>query len=308
MTRCLVIGGNGFVGSYVVDELVATGHEVTVFDRFSGGERRYDATPAREISGDFLNVGQVEQAVAGQDVIFHLLSTTNPASAEADPLLDVRTNVTSSIELFRLAAAARIEHLYFVSTGGAIYGEQAQDVVDENAMPLPISPYAIGKLSIERYLAYFRRVQGLRSTVLRLSNPYGPRQSPTRKQGVIPIFLRQIALGEPVTVFGDGSMERDYIYVADAARMLVAPLGRQSPHDLYNVGSGRSFSINEIIDSIRRITGIDPAVRFMPAPPTFVQHIALSTERFRAAFGETTDLTDLDEGVRRTWQTMVEAR
>ncbi|WOF22358.1 NAD-dependent epimerase/dehydratase family protein [Microbacterium betulae] len=305
MTRCLVIGGNGFIGSYVVDELVAAGHEVTVFDRFSG-LRRFRADPVREVAGDFLNVGDVEDIVAGQDVIFHLLSMTNPASAEADPLLDIRTNVTASIELFRVAAEASVGHLYFVSTGGAIYGEQPTNVVDEDATPLPVSPYAIGKLTIERYLDYFRRVHGLQSTILRLSNPYGPRQSPTRRQGVIPIFLRNLASGRPITVFGDGSMERDYIYVEDAAKMLVAPMAGGGRHAVYNVGSGRSHSLNEIIASIRRVTGIEPVIERKPTPPTFVQHIALSTDRYRSDFGEPTRLVDLDEGVRRTWTTMTE--
>ncbi|GAA4777020.1 NAD-dependent epimerase/dehydratase family protein [Microbacterium gilvum] len=301
MSRVLVIGGNGFVGSYVVDELVRAGHEVTVFDRFSGAQR-FAERPHRVIAGDFLNVGDLEAAVSGQEIVYHLLSTTTPASAERDPLLDIRTNVTGSIELFRIAAETSVQHLYFVSTGGAIYGEQDDVIVDETALPQPISPYAIGKLAIENYLAYFERVHGLRSTVLRLSNPYGPRQSPTRKQGVIPIFLRNVSLGMPLTVYGDGGMERDYIYVEDAARLLTTPqLVGGGEHHVYNVGSGHSHTLDEIIDSIRRVTGVEPRIEHRPAPSTFVEHIALSTDRFDRDFGAVAPLVDLDEGVRRTW-------
>lgn len=305
MTRCLVVGGNGFVGSYVVDELVAAGHEVTAFDRFSG-EQRFTASGVRAIAGDFLNTGELGAALRGHDVVYHFLSTSNPASAESDPLLDVRTNVTGSIELFRMAAERGVGHVYFASTGGAIYGDQTTPVVDETAMPEPVSPYAIGKLTIERYLDYFRRTHGLESTVLRLSNPYGPRQNPNRRQGVIPIFLRSLYREEPLTVFGDGSMVRDYIYVEDLARMVVRPLGRRSAHRLFNLGSGVPHSLDEILEAISRVTGREPRVERREAPRTFVRRIALSVERYRAEFGDPGPLVDLDEGIRRTWREIEE--
>lgn len=305
MTRCLVIGGNGFVGSYVVDELAAAGHEVTAFDRFSG-DIRYTAPGVRHVSGDFLNTGELADVVAGHEVVYHLLSTTNPATAEADPLLDVRTNVTGSIELFRIAAHAGVRHVYFASSGGAVYGDQPTAVVSETAIPQPVSPYAIGKLSIERYLSYFRRTSGLDSTVLRLSNPYGPRQNPNRRQGVIPIFLRGLHRGEPLVVYGDGSMIRDYIYVEDLARMIVRPLGHDAPHDLYNLGSGVAHSLDEILDAIARVTGTQPQVVRRPAPSTFVERIALSVDRFHADFGAPVAPLSLEDGIRRTWDDIVE--
>lgn len=299
--KCLVIGGNGFVGSHVVDELVALGHEVTVFDRFSGGAK-FTAAGVRQLAGDFMNVGELADALNGQEIVYHLLSMTNPASAEADPLLDVRTNLSGSIELFRLAADAGVQHMYFVSTGGAIYGDHGLDLITEDVNALPISPYGIGKLAIEGYLHYFRRMRGLNSTVLRLSNPYGPRQHPLRRQGVIPIFLRNLSVGAPLSVFGDGSMIRDYVYVSDAAKMIVAPLGRTTNHDLYNVGSGVAHSVSEILDAVRNVTGIDPVIEHRPVPPTFVHRVALDVERFRTDFGMPTPLVHLEEGIARTWQ------
>ena len=151
MAECLVVGGNGFVGSHVVDELVANGHSVTVFDRFSSSTTAYSAPGVRRIIGDFQNHAELRAALAGQQYLFHFLSTTTPATSEDDPTLDVRTNITASIDMFDLAADSGIESVYFASTGGSIYGDQNDHVLSENALPQPVSPYAIGKLAIEGY-------------------------------------------------------------------------------------------------------------------------------------------------------------
>lgn len=304
--RCLVIGGNGFIGSHVVDELVVMGHEVTVLDRFSRPQK-YESSPVRKVAGDFLNRGDLAIALRGQDVVYHLLSMSTPVSAEADPLIDVRTNVVGSIEMLQLAADNDIETVYFASSGGAIYGDRGNSVgaVDESVAPQPVSPYAIGKLTIERYLEFFRRTRGLRSVVFRISNPYGPRQDPMRKQGVIPIYLRNLHRGDPIVVYGDGSMERDYVFIEDLARMIVAPLGRSAPHNLYNVGSGVSHSLAEIVDAVQRASGTKARIEYREAPPTFVNRIALSVDRYRRDFGEVTPLASLDEGICRTWAGIV---
>ncbi|GAB2465058.1 NAD-dependent epimerase/dehydratase family protein [Xylanimonas ulmi] len=296
----MVIGGNGFIGSHVVDALIEDGHEVTVFDRFDD-DPTYVGAPAAEIVGDFLNNGDVRGAVKGQDVIYHLLSTTTPATAEEDPLIDVRTNIPGSIDLFREAVDAGVGHVYYASSGGAIYGSHTEGAVSEEAVAAPVSPYAIGKLAIEQYLAYFERKHGLRSTVFRISNPYGPRQHALRRQGVIPIFLRNLADGRPLTVFGDGTMVRDYIYVTDLAAMLVTPLGRDAAHRVYNLGSGTGHSINEIIDGIHQATGIEPTLVRQQVPSTFVDRITLDVSRFHAEFGAIANPTTLLDGIVATW-------
>lgn len=298
--RCVVIGGNGFIGSHVVDELIRKGHEVTVFDRFDD-DPTYVGTPVREIVGDFLNNGDVKGAVSGQEVVFHLLSTTTPATAEEDPLIDVRTNIPGSIDLFRAAVDAGVGHVYYASSGGAVYGSHTQGAVSEEAVAAPVSPYAIGKLAIEQYLAYFERKFGLRSTIFRISNPFGPRQHPLRRQGVIPIFLRNLADGRPLTVYGDGSMVRDYIYVTDLAEMLVTPLGRDTSHRVYNIGSGTGHSVNEIIAGIREATGLEPTLVRKDVPSTFVDRITLDVTRFHEEFGAVVEPTALLDGIQATW-------
>jgi UDP-glucose 4-epimerase len=304
---CLVVGGNGFIGSHLVDELVGRGHRVTAFDRFGRRSAQFTSEGVRAVAGDFLNTADVRAAVAGQEVVVHMLSTTDPATAEDDPTVDVRTNLLSSIELFRACSEAGVRRVVFASTGGAIYGDQDVRTFSEQSPTLPVSPYAIGKLAIENYLRYFRRKFGLDSISVRISNPYGPRQNPDKRQGVIPIFLRRLADGLPVTVYGDGSMVRDYVYVADVAAMVADVATGDPRHDLYNLGSARGTSLGEIIHEIAAVTGRELDCRYEPAPSTYVDHVTLATERFEAEFASR-PTTSLAEGIRLTWEDIIRDR
>lgn len=301
MANCLVLGGNGFIGSHLIDQLVSLGHEVTCFDRPTENKPTYTSTGVRVQFGDFMNDADIEAAVKGQDFVFHLISTTTPATAEDDPGFDVKTNVSASIDLFNACAEAGVKRLLFASTGGAIYGDQDKKTFSETDQTLPISPYAIGKLTIENYLRYFKQKKGLDYTVFRISNPYGTRQNPVRKQGVIPIFLRKIALGEPITIIGDGSMVRDYIFVGDVVSMIAATLEKPRNHDTYNIGSGTGETLRELVELVRGITGIDFKIEHVDKPVTYVDHVTLNTDRYQNEFGLTVQTT-LEEGIRKTWR------
>lgn len=305
MARCLVVGGNGFLGSYLVDELVERGHEVTVFDRFSASTVSYTSDGVRQVVGDYLSGAELRAALEGQEYLFHFLSTTTPATAEDDPTLDVRTNVLQSVELFDLAVQAGILKVYFASTGGAVYGNQPDGGVTEMALPAPVSPYAIGKQAIEGYLRYFHRKHGLESVSFRISNPYGPRQHANKKQGVIPIFLHHIAQGLPIEQFGDGSMVRDYIYAADAASMIASTVGISTVYEVYNIGSGQGTTLREVLHLAREVTGREVAVVRRDQPSTFVQRSVLDISRYRSEFGDTAFLS-LREGMELTWNATIE--
>ena len=306
MTSCLVIGRNGFIGSHVVDALASRGHDVSAFDRFGNVPIQFVAQGVRVISGDFLNVSDVRSAVAGHDVVLHLLSTTDPATSENDPTLDLRTNVAASIELFRACVDAGTSHVVFASTGGAIYGDQDKSLFDEDDLTLPVSPYAIGKLAIENYLRYFQRKHGLESTIFRISNPYGPRQNPRKRQGVIPIFLRKLAEGRPATILGDGSMIRDYLYVADLAEMIAEASTQRPRHQVYNLGSGQGVSLDDLVSTINEATGRELATVHEARPATFVDHVILDVRRFEAEF-HSRATTPLLSGVRLTWEEVARA-
>jgi UDP-glucose 4-epimerase len=300
VANVLVIGANGFIGSHLVDSLVENGHRVSAFDRFRSDKPTFTSRGVRMIVGDFLSRADIETAVAGQDFVLHFLSTTTPASAENDPTLDIRTNIAQTVELLEACVAAGVRHFYFASTGGAIYGSQGKSEYSEADRAAPISPYGIGKLTLENYLSYFKVKHGLSSTIFRVSNPYGTRQRADRKQGLIPIALRQIVLGQPVVRLGDGSMVRDYIYVNDLVQMITSVVGRRTRHFLYNMGSGHGHSVNEVIDSLRRVTGQPFKINVAEKPPTFVDRVVLDTRRWRDEFGEL-EITPLDIGVKKTF-------
>lgn len=285
MAECLVLGANGFIASHLVDALVARGHSVRSFGRLSG-EPTYNSSPMVEFQvGDFLNEGDLTAALEGIEYVFHFISTTTPISAENDPLIDLDTNVRMSIKLFELCASASIKKVIFASTGGAIYGQTDTRLQSETDAPQPVSPYAIGKLSIEHFLRYFKVKKGLDSVSFRISNPYGERQPLNRKQGVIPIFLQHITDNQPLTILGDGSMVRDYVYVKDVVSMIADVFERPMQHGLYNLGSGQGASVNELVQAIEDITGKTAEISHQPVPSTFVHHVVLNTDRFEEEFG-----------------------
>jgi UDP-glucose 4-epimerase len=304
MSRVAVIGANGFIGSHLVDELVAEGHEVTAFDRFRDNSSNFASTNVRHVRGDFMNRADLEEAVQAQDMVFHFLSTTSPATAERDPLLDIRTNLTQTIELINACAQAEVSRFYFASSGGAIYGPQGKISYSETDAPKPVSPYAIAKLSIEHYLDYFRVTHGLQSTIFRISNPYGTRQKKDRLQGLIPIALRQATAGLPITRFGDGSMIRDYVYVEDLVKMIARVVAGQPKHHVYNLGSGLGYSVNEVLAAVEQSVGNPIHIVEAAVPSTFIDQVVLDVTRFQNEFGWMPS-TSLLEGVGHTLQDMI---
>lgn len=302
MSRCLILGANGFIGSHLVDKLVEQGEDVRAFDRFGEGKTRFNNNGSIElVSGNFLNRSDLSAALEGSEYVFHLVSTTTPATAENDPLIDIDTNIRMSVELLEECVEHKIKKIIFASTGGAIYGDvDTKEPIKETTNPQPVSPYAIGKLTIEHYLRYFNRKFNLPTLTFRISNPYGQRHSPVNRQGVIPIFLHQIANAEPIVRLGDGSMVRDYLYIDDVAD-LVAKTFKNAKQPLYNLGSGQGVSLNELIEVIKRVTGREIKIEGKPKPPTFVQSVVLDTSLFKNEFGLSPQ-TSLEDGIKKTWE------
>lgn len=306
----LALGAGGFIGSHLVDALVARGYRVRALDRFVPDVptqfRPHDLI--EKISGDFLNRGDLASALRGVDHVVHLVSTTNPATAENDPLIDIETNIRGSVQLFELCAQADVKRVVYASSGGTVYGDVVGSApIKETDPTQPVSPYGIGKLCVENYLRYFARKRGLRSTTFRIANPFGERQPFWNRQGVIPIFLEAITSNQPLTVMGDGSMLRDYVYVTDVTAMIADSLAREPRHEVYNLGSGVGVSVNEIVRTIEHVTGIAAIVEHVPVPPTFVHSSVLDMSRYQEEFGDRRSVP-FSEGIRHTYDYLKKVR
>jgi UDP-glucose 4-epimerase len=294
------LGANGFIGSHLVDALVEQGDTVRAFGRQEEQPAYSESKQVEPLIGDFLNSTDLKTALVGIDVVYHLISTTTPAASDDNPTVDIDTNVRMGVELFKLCVEAGVKRVFFASTGGAIYGENPHPPYSETDATNPVSPYAISKLTLENYLRYFRRKHDLRSVALRISNPYGERQPLHRKQGVIPIFLENIAQDKPLTVLGNGSMVRDYVYVKDVAHMIVKLSHGNPKHEVYNIGSGVGMTVNEIVAMAEQVSGKTANIIHQPAPPTFTHTAVLNTSRFVDEFGAL-PLTNLEDGMRTTY-------
>ena len=254
---CIIYGGGGFIGSHICDGLLKKGYKVTVFDKinFSHANISQLDHDINIIEGDFNNEIDLYNSLDNIDYVFHLVSSTLPASSNANPVYDAETNLISSLRLFNEVINRGIKKVVFISSGGTIYGIPEQVPIPETHPRRPLCSYGIIKKTIEDYLFMFNHLNGLKYNVFRLSNPYGERQNPLYAQGLIPVFIRKILLGETIDIWGDGSVERDYVYIKDIVPVLVNSLENQDNKGIYNLGSGKGYRINELIKMMEEITG-----------------------------------------------------
>jgi UDP-glucose 4-epimerase len=265
--RCLVLGGRGFIGSHLVDALLARGHFVRCFDRphvAPLGEAHLSNPNFELYEGDLVSEADVTEALVGCEVCFHLVSTTLPKSSNADPVFDVESNVLGTVRLLTHAIKSGLKKVIFVSSGGTVYGVPTQLPIPETHPTNPVCSYGISKLAIEKYLGLFNQLHGLDYTVLRIANPYGERQRTHASQGAVAVFLGKVLRGEPVEIWGDGSVVRDYIYIADVVDALLIALERTSSEHVFNIGAGRGHSLNEVLDAIENVTGRAADRHYLP--------------------------------------------
>lgn len=303
MTKCLIFGGNGFIGSHLAVGLIKRGYGVKVFDNFKSGMMNLDTVidKIEVIKGDFFNESDVCNALKDVDYVFHYISTTTPATAIKDPIYDIESNIIDSVKLFQNAVNNNVKKIVFSSSGGTIYGETTSVRIRETDPVNPVNPYAISKLTIEKYLHYFEYMYGIDYTILRYSNPYGERQNPYGKQGVIPIFLNKIKHGEQPVIYGDGSMIRDYIYIKDAVDATIAVLEEKTNEKIFNVGSGEGTSLNELIDIMSEVVGQKVVPEYINDSGIYIPKLVLDISRIQKETGWK-PTTGLSDGISKTWE------
>jgi UDP-glucose 4-epimerase len=297
--KSLVLGGNGFIGTHLVDGLLERGYPVRVYDR---SPNRFRATPqdVEYVEGELGNHGLIQEAVEEIDVVFHLVSTTLPKTSNDDPIFDVRSNLIDTLQLLEACVKAGVRKVVFPSSGGTVYGLPRTVPITEDHPTEPLTSYGIVKLAVEKYLGLFRHLHDLDYVVLRISNPYGPYQHPGGQQGAIAVFLHRLYTGRPITIWGDGSVVRDYLYIADLVDALLLAAGGETRDKVLNVGSGQGTSLNELIALIAEVTGEQPEVEYRPGRVLDVPANVLDIGRVRGELGWR-PLTELFEGITRTW-------
>jgi UDP-glucose 4-epimerase len=304
--RALVTGGAGFIGSHLVDALVARGDDVTVLDDLSSGREANLAgaldAGAELVRGDVRDGAALTAlvSIARPEAIFHLAAQVDVRLSLSDPAFDARTNIEGTVNVLEAARAAGAGRVVLSSTGGAIYGETDLLPTPETVEPLPMAAYGTSKLCAERYLGLYERLYGLSTLALRFGNVYGPRQDPHGEAGVIAIFCGKLSAGERPRIYGDGTQTRDYIYVADLVKALLAA-GSSSAVGVVNIGTEAETSVLEILDVLRELRGPDaPEAEFADPRTGEIDRSCLDAGRAREVLGWRAS-TPIADGLRETY-------
>lgn len=299
---CCVIGGAGFIGSHLVHALLETGRDVLVVGRREQGLISLPEN-VRYFQGDIRNPEFTSQILKGVDEIVDLAYSSVPKTSYENPLLDISDNLPGSVALFDVASSLPLIKMLFVSSGGTIYGEPHSLPIVEDHPTNPISPYGITKLALEKYAQMYHKIRGLPVVCVRPSNPYGEGQRPFVGQGFIATAIASMLAGEEIKIFGAQGTIRDYIYVGDMAKALVAALDFGASGECYNIGSSIGKSNLEVIDQISicaRRNGINPAVTHVAHRPFDVSANVLDTQKLFAISGWRPE-TEFSDGIERTW-------
>ncbi len=296
----VVTGGAGFIGSHMARRHLADGHRVVVVDNLSTGLRAKVPEGARLFEADIAEV-DLEPLLREEkiDVVSHHAAQIDVRHSVSDPLFDARSNILGSLKLFEACRRAGTRHILFSSTGGALYGEPEGGIPAPESHPTnPISPYGCAKLSIEKYLYYYRVIHGFKTQIFRYANVYGPGQNGMGEAGVVAIFCEAILHGRTPKIRGDGGQTRDYIYVGDLVRAAAAAIPTDES-GTWNLGTGKETSVNELFREVAKSLAYDKQPEYTPLPPGEQRRSVLDSSKVRADF-RLPGWTPLEEGLKET--------
>jgi len=303
--KVLITGGAGFIGSNLCHHLAEIGaYDVTVIDDLSAGQTEHRLpSSVNVIVGDFTDKKLISDCLRGVDAVIHLAALSGVIDSVQDPRSSFRINVEGSFQLLELAREANVGKLINASTGGALLGD-VKPPISESMAPCPLSPYGASKLAVEGYCSAFAGSYGFPCVTLRFSNIYGPRSG--HKKSVVAAFIKQIIRNETVTVYGDGSQQRDYLYVDDLVCGIEAALRRELT-GAYQLGYGAPTTLNALIATLRKVSGRNFEIHYEPARSGEVHSTWCNIEKAIRGFGYSAP-TDLETGVRATWKWYLENR
>ena len=297
-------GGSGFIGRNLLPALLDKGSSVIAL------QNQHRISPSRHerlqiIDGSLSEISTtVRGCLDACDTILHLAGSTTPGSSAEAPVLDVRKSLLPTLNLLETAKAASIKRFIFASSGGTVYGRPRSTPIDEDHPTHPTSHYGVGKLAAEHAIRVWAESHGIEYFILRISNPYGPHQHQRGGQGVIGAWVRNSLLGMPLSVWGDGTVVRDYLYIEDLVAAVVAVCTTpRLPSGIYNVGSGRGNSLLQIADAVSRASGQEQRLHFEPSRPYDVPINILCNRRLQTII-DWRPTVSLEDGIQRTFRWM----
>ena len=298
--KILVTGGAGFIGSQVADAFIADGHDVYIIDNLSTGNEKNINHKAQFLkydinSPDILKIFEKEKF----DAVNHHAAQIDVRKSVNDPIFDASINILGTINLLQSCIKTGVKKFIFASTGGAIYGEQEYFPADENHPTKPVSPYGITKLTIEKYLFFYKNEYGLNYTILRYANVYGPRQNPLGEAGVVAIFTNKLIKNENPIINGNGNQTRDYVFVEDVVKANIINLNNNSS-DIYNVGTGIETSVNEIFSKLNKISGGIAEEKHGPAAKGEQLRSVITSDKLYKKF-DWKPSVKIDDGLKKTF-------
>lgn len=297
--KSLVIGGNGFIGSHLVDALLLAGHKVRVLDR----RKETFRLPLQEVEYclvDFNDVHALAKALEKIDIVFHLLSTTVPSTSNLDPVEDIDSNLKGTVKLLQLMVQKKISRIVYLSSGGTVYGIPHVIPIPETHALSPLCSYGIVKIAVEHFLFMFQEIHGIQPIVLRAANAYGERQGHEGVQGIIGTLLKRINSEESIDIWGDGSIIRDFIHVSDLVDLCMRA-GTGNKRGIFNAGNGKGYSISEILSIAENITQRPVKKTFRPSRTFDIPTVVLDISKAKSVFGWNPEI-EISEGISKTWQ------
>lgn len=296
-----IFGAAGFIGTNL--SIVLARNRKNYITLVDEREDYFNKSPVanrknvRVYIADYNKKSSFAEAVSGCDLVFHLISTTCPATSNQSIAEEISVNVSVTVSLLEACVKARIGRFIFISSGGTVYG-QKMCPVSEKEMTDPVNTYGIQKLAIEKLLFLYHHLYGLEYKIARLSNPYGPYQRPNGRLGALTTFLYKALHEEKITIYGNGNTVRDYLYIDDVIRALLVLSTERCSKNIYNIGSGTGTSLNELIGLIEQETGLKLETEYLPARSVDLEKNILDVSRFETEFGKIQTIK-LAEGIRK---------
>jgi UDP-glucose 4-epimerase len=296
--KLLIIGGTGFIGSQLVNELNKKGHQIRVLSR--NGARKNDCYKQVEyIEGSVGDKQIISSVINDIDYVYYFATTTNPKQSEKDLISDLSSNLIPIVNVLYQCVNKGIKKFIFCSSGGTVYGNQNKIPINEKSLCNPISSYGLVKLSIENYIKYFNHKYNLNYEILRLSNPYGANQFTDGTFGIIPTYIHAILSDKLISVYGEGEIVRDYIYIDDFISLNLKLLTTTTKNNIINVGTGIGTSIKELIHKIEIISGKKANVQYLPKRNFDVSVNCLEIKKVQKIYNWKPTIS-LDEGIKKT--------